>query len=62
MNLLIVIGMFFDGDEGAFVESEERGLDGMGAEPALKMNKVSGHSSPYLDNRDAVRVGMERVA
>ena len=26
MNLVIVIGMFFDGDEGAFVESEEWGV------------------------------------
>ena len=37
MNLVIVIGMFFDGDEGAFVESEERGLDGMGAEVMSEM-------------------------
>jgi len=37
MDLLIVIGMFFDGDEGAFVKSEERGLDGMGAEVMSEM-------------------------
>ena len=37
MNLVIVIGMFFDGDEGAFVESEERGLDGIGAEVMSEM-------------------------
>ncbi|KAK1737837.1 hypothetical protein QTG54_011609 [Skeletonema marinoi] len=39
MNLVIVIGMFFDGDEGAFVKSEERGLDGMGAEMTRQARK-----------------------